>query len=97
MKNLKKNIIYNHILWLAVITLLTITVTPYLSIVYMAYYLVIYYPHKVITEQQKVQDELIKFGLYVLSDQRERSIQSEDKHSIYDADLKNYKFFKHED
>ncbi len=92
MKNLKKNIVYNHILWLAVITLLTILVTPYLSIIYMVYYLVIYYPHKVITDQQKVQDELIKFGLYVLSDQRERNIESEDKKSIYDADLKNYKF-----
>ena len=94
MKNLKKNILYNNILWLAVLTLLTILVTPYLSIVYMAYYLIIFYPHKIITDQKKVQDELIKFGLYILSDQRERSIESEDKKSIYDADLKNYKFFK---
>jgi len=94
MKNLKKNILYNHILWLAIITLLTILVTPYLSIFYMAYYLIIYYPSKIITDQKKVEAELIKFGLYVLSDQRERSIQSTDKQSIYDSDLKNDKFFK---
>ncbi len=97
MKNLKKNILYNNILWLAVITLLTVTVSAYISIVYMAYYLIIFYPHKIITDQKKVQDELIKFGLYILSDQRDRSIESTDKKSIYDADLKNYKFFKHED
>ncbi|ORL45401.1 hypothetical protein IIF7_11283 [Zunongwangia atlantica 22II14-10F7] len=94
MKNLKKNILYNNILWLAIITLLTILVTPYISIIYMTYYLIIYYPYKVVNNQKKVQDEMVKFGLYLLSDQRDRSIESTDKQSIYDTDLKNYKFFK---
>ena len=92
MKNLKKNILYNNVLWLAVITLLVFTVSPYLSIIYMFYYLIIYYPYKVVKDQKKVQDEMVKFGNYLLSDQRRMMHNGDEIKEVKDSDLKRYKF-----